>query len=68
MIVNYYIPWLYNVIKSFKKTFNSKHRAKLKSESQRYRNMKNWNTERWQSSFTKRLGKKNADLRPNWTK
>ena len=28
-------------IKSFKKTFNSKHRAKLKVESQRYRNTKN---------------------------
>ena len=28
-------------IKSFKKTFNSKHRAKLKIESQRYRNTKN---------------------------
>ena len=32
--------------KSFKKTFNSKHRARLKIESQRYRNTKNENTER----------------------
>ena len=38
---DYYIPWLYNVIKSFKKTFNSKHIGKLKIESQRYRNTKN---------------------------
>ena len=30
-----YIPWLYNIIK---KTLNSKHTAKLKIKSQRYRN------------------------------
>ena len=31
---------LYNAIKSFKKTFNSKYRVKLKFGSQRYRNTK----------------------------
>ena len=38
-----YIPWLcnvINVIKSFKKTLNSKYRTKLKIKSQRYRNTK----------------------------
>ena len=34
------IPWLYDVIKSFKRTLNSKHRPKLKIKSQRYGNMK----------------------------
>ena len=39
-MIDYYIPWLYNVSKSFKKTFNSKQWAKLKIETQRYRNKK----------------------------
>ena len=38
-----FIPWLYNAIKSFKKTLNSKHRVKLKGKSQRCRNIKNEN-------------------------
>ena len=40
-----YIP-VRLLYKSFKKTLNSKHRAKLKIESQRYRNKKNQNIER----------------------
>ena len=33
-----YIPWLYNVIKSFKKTLNSKHRTKSKAKDTETRN------------------------------
>ena len=40
-MIDYYIPCSQNVFKSFKKTFNSKHRAKLITESQKYRNKKN---------------------------
>ena len=39
-MIDYYIPQLYDVL-SLKKTFNSKHRTKLKAESQRYRNTEN---------------------------
>ena len=38
-----YIPGLYNVIKSFKETLNSKQRSKLKIKSQRYKNTKDEN-------------------------
>ena len=41
LMIDHYIPSLHNVIKSFKKTFNSKHRAKLKIDSQIYKNTKN---------------------------
>ena len=40
-MIDYYIPLSYNVIKSFKRKFNSNHREKLKIERQRYRNTKN---------------------------
>ena len=38
-----YILGLYNVIKSFKETLNSKQRTKLKIKSQKYRNTKDEN-------------------------
>ena len=47
-----------NTILSFEKTLNSKHRAKLKIKTQRYRNTKNQNTERRKTSFTKIIGRK----------
>ena len=40
---------------------NSKHRTKIKAKSQRYRNMKNQNTERQKPSFPKEWVE-NADL------
>ena len=47
------------VIKSLEMNLNSKHRTeKLKPKSQRYRNTKNQNTERWKPSFTKRIDRK----------
>ena len=50
---------LKNVIKSFEMTLNSKHRTqKIKSKNQRYRNMKNQNTERRKPSITNRIGSK----------
>ena len=39
-----YIPWLHNVTESFKKILNSKRRAKLKIQSQRYRHAKDENS------------------------
>ena len=48
-----------NVIKSFEMTLKSKHKTeKLKTKSQRSRNMENQNKERRKPSFTKRIGRK----------
>ena len=49
---------LKNVIKSFEMTLNSKYRTqKIKSKNQRYRNMKNQNTERRKPGITNRIGR-----------
>ena len=40
-MIDYYVPWLYNAIKSFKKTFNSKYRRKLKFKAKDTQAQKN---------------------------
>ena len=48
---------LKNVVKSFEMTLNSKHGTeKIKNKNKWNRNMKNQNTERQKTSFTKRIG------------
>ena len=56
-MIDYCIPGLYNVIKSFKKTFISKHRAKLKMKA-KYTDTQKTKTERRKPSFTKRIDRK----------
>ena len=47
-------------------TLNSEHRAeKIRTKTQGNRNMKIQNTERWESSLAKRMGRK---CRPIWTR
>ena len=60
-MIYYYIPWLYNAIKSFKKTFNSK-KSKTKNWKPKITETQKTKTQKDKSLFLLKEKVENADL------